>query len=373
MTVDILRRFDFYRSHEGHGRGERIPLVHKRPRSSLAVAKAMQYEDMLSDLERAMRDGDTQRARQFAAELGMLGEELRNQPGLAEYLEKGRFGAAARERLRRKYISEYVMLRGGAGPPEAAGDGTNGQTPTEYIPLTGPDGDYLSAMTDISVRHIFVQKVYCILCVQLVVTALIGGLTMSLLDGASEGVVTICFWLSFVIVMATMCIAACNPELMRNFPSNYAILCVFTLAESILVGAIGSRYTAESVLIVVVITAVVVFGLTLFACQTSYDFTGWGPYLLCALLVLCGLSFCFVIGALLGLANSPAFKALHLAFAGISALLFSFYIIHDTQLIMGGKHTTMFSIDDYCMAALSLYMDIIQLFLQILSMFGDRK
>lgn len=371
MTVDILRSFHFYRSHEGHGRGERIPLVHKRPRASLAVAKAMQYEDMLSDLDSAMRDGDTQRARQFAAELSMLGEELRNQPGLAEYLEKGRFGAATRERLRRKYISEYVMLRGGAGPPEAAGGAINGQT--EYTPLTGPDGEYLSEMTDISVRHTFVQKVYAILCVQLVATALIGGLTMYLLDGASQGVLTICFFLSFVVLMATMCISACNPELMRNFPSNYVILCVFTLAESILVGAIGSRYTAESVLIVVVITAVVVFGLTLFACQTSYDFTGWGPYLLCALLVLCGLSFCFVIGALLGLANSPAFKALHLVFAGISALLFSFYIVHDTQLIMGGKHTTMFSIDDYCMAALALYMDIIQLFLQLLSLFGDRK
>lgn len=367
MSTEILKNFGFYRQVPGHGRSERLPLIQKRPRQALAVAAAMQYEDILSDLERAMREGDTPKVRELAVHLSTLGEELRQQPGLAEYLEKGGYGAAARERLRKKYISEYVMLRGGAGPPEASPDGVDG------APLADPGTEYLSELTDAAVRHGFVQKVYAILFVQLVITAVIGGVTMSLLDGVSESLVSVLFWLSFVMLIATMCICACNPELMRSFPANYAILLVFTMAESILVGIIGTRYTAESVLIVVVITAVVVLGLSIFACQTSYDFTGWGPYLLCALLVLCGVSFCFMIGALLGMASSPAFKALHLMFAAFGALLFSFYIIHDTQLIMGGKHTTMFTVDDYCMAALALYMDIIQLFLHLLALFGDRK
>merc|ERR1719163_729781 len=100
-------------------------------------------------------------------------------------------------------------------------------------------------------------------------------------------------------MISVMCVMCCRPDLMRSYPANYAILFVFTIAESILVGFIGTKYTQESVLIVAGITALVVLGLSLFACQTTYDFTGWGPYLLCVLLVLCGLSFAFVIAAMM--------------------------------------------------------------------------
>jgi protein lifeguard len=59
--------------------------------------------------------------------------------------------------------------------------------------------------------------------------------------------------------------------------------------------------------------------------------------------------------------------------AGI-LLLFSVYIVYDTQLIVGGEHRKLsFSIDDYAFAALMLYVDIIQLFLSILELFGERR
>jgi hypothetical protein len=43
------------------------------------------------------------------------------------------------------------------------------------------------------------------------------------------------------------------------------------------------------------------------------------------------------------------------------------YLVYDTQLIVGGNHRKhQFSIDDYAMAAICLYIDIIQLFLMFL-------
>jgi len=362
-----------------HGKSECIPLVPKRSRPLLSVAEAMQYEEVLSDLECAMREVHTEQVHELMAQLNQLSERLRQQPGLAAYLERGRYGSAARERLKKEYISRYVLLRGG-GPtdqerwtPEAPPDSTQMDNQMEKAPLTDPGDGYLTELTDQAVRHGFIQKVYGILCAQLLLTTLIGGLTMSQLGDASEGLVRACFFLSLIIMIGTMCVCMCNPGLMRTYPINYVILLVFTLAESVLVGFVGAQYTAESVLIVVCITALVVFGLSLFACQTSYDFSGWGPYLLCALLVMCGLSFCFLIAALLGMASSPAFQTMRLVFAGFGAMLFSFYIVYDTQLIMGGKHKNMFAIDDYCMAAMSLYIDIIQLFLYLLELFGGRK
>ena len=64
----------------------------------------------------------------------------------------------------------------------------------------------------------------------------------------------------------------------------------------------------------------------------------------------------------------------HKLYAGMGAMLFSMYIVYDTQLIMGGKSRQFqYSLDDYCIAALNIYVDIIQLFLYLLQLFGDRR
>ena len=61
------------------------------------------------------------------------------------------------------------------------------------------------------------------------------------------------------------------------------------------------------------------------------------------------------------------------AFAAIGACVFSLFIVYDTQLILGGNHAQQFGIDEYVFAALNLYVDIIQLFLMLLRLFGNRE
>ena len=54
---------------------------------------------------------------------------------------------------------------------------------------------------------------------------------------------------------------------------------------------------------------------------------------------------------------------LSIIYSSLGAVLFSFYIIYDTQLIIGGKHKKyQYSPDDYVFATLSLYLDIINMF-----------
>merc|ERR1719310_1715373 len=170
-----------------------------------------------------------------------------------------------------------------------------------------------------------------------------------------------------------MCVFMCCPDTMRKTPLNYILLLAFTLAESVLVGFVSIQYTTESVLIVLGITALVVCALTLFACQTSYDFTGLGPYLFCAVMVLMGFGFLLMIGSWMGV-GYEAMRGYRLCYAACGALIFSMYIVYDTQLIVGGKHKKFqFGVDDYAMAAISLYIDIVQLFLMLLQMFGQRR
>jgi len=232
-------------------------------------------------------------------------------------------------------------------------------------------------LSDANIRHGFIRKVYGILCAQLILTTALGGVVMTYgepLQKSNPTALMFLLWGSLVVSIAMMCVFICSPKLMRQSPTNYIILLIFTLAESVMVGFVCIQYTKESVLIVTAVTAFVVFGLTVFACQTSYDFSGAGPYLFGAVLVLMAMGLVFCIGSALGLAGSPAFQALRMVYAGLGAIIFSFYIVYDTQLIVGGKHQkAQFGVDDYCMAAISLYIDIIQLFLFLLELFGTRK
>ena len=54
-----------------------------------------------------------------------------------------------------------------------------------------------------------------------------------------------------------------------------------------------------------------------------------------------------------------------LAISTFAVILYGFYLIYDTQLIMGGKQHAL-SMDDYILGALMLYIDIITLFLELL-------
>lgn len=235
----------------------------------------------------------------------------------------------------------------------------------------------LRNITDKAVRHGFIRKVYGILTVQLSVTTAVAALIMKVgepLVKSNPREIMFLYYLSLAGTIGVMCVLCCAPGLMKTSPQNYIILFIFTLCESVLVGFITLQYTVGSVLFVTAITAFVVFGLTLFACQTKYDFTGMGPYLFAALLVLSGFGFCLMIASWTGLAGTAGFETLRMVYAAGGALLFSFYIVYDTQLIVGGNHKkNQFDVDDYCFAALMLYLDIINLFLYLLQLFGDRR
>ena len=56
-------------------------------------------------------------------------------------------------------------------------------------------------------------------------------------------------------------------------------------------------------------------------------------------------------------------------------LIFSLYIVYDTQTIVGGEHKNLqFDMDDYVLAALVIYLDIINLFILLLQLLqGGRR
>ena len=69
----------------------------------------------------------------------------------------------------------------------------------------------------------------------------------------------------------------------------------------------------------------------------------------------------------------PQNKYLQMVYGGVGALLFSMYLVYDTQMMMGGDHKYSISPEEYVFASLALYLDIINIFLFVLRLVGLAK
>mmetsp|Transcript_27335 Transcript_27335/g.78720 ORF Transcript_27335/g.78720 Transcript_27335/m.78720 type:complete len:266 (-) Transcript_27335:97-894(-) len=225
-----------------------------------------------------------------------------------------------------------------------------------------------------NIRSGFIQKVYSLLSVQLAMTLGIG-LYMHL--NIPQDWVASHIWVYFIIFIVLFSAfgillgaTCCCPQVLRGFPSNYIFLFTFTALMSVVVGFVCTVYTGPSVLMAVATTSIVFMCLTAYACCTKSDFTGMRPYLIAALNCLCTFSLVIWVWSFF----APLPRALRMVYAFVGVILFCFHIVYDTQLIVGGRHKKFqFGIDDYVLAAVTIYLDIINLFLNILQLLGSRN
>ena len=218
------------------------------------------------------------------------------------------------------------------------------------------------------VRQCFIKKVYGILSVQLLVTVLIASPFVVMDQNKVARFIFDNMWLFYLSMVTSLCVVvlfACIPSLMTQVPVNYLLLTLFTIAEGVSVGMISSLYTTTSVVSTLGLVAAVVLALSAFAANTKVDLTKslW-PYLVAATVVM--------MGAGLVLLFFPSHTGM-LIYSTAGALLFSVYIVFDTQMILGGKSSMQFGVDDYVAAAIALYVDIISLFIYLLQLFGEQR
>ncbi|ERS96935.1 hypothetical protein HMPREF1624_06262 [Sporothrix schenckii ATCC 58251] len=214
------------------------------------------------------------------------------------------------------------------------------------------------AEATVSIRNQFVRKVYAILTIQLLVTSALGAVSF-LSEGYRKWIQTHPA-LVFVSLFGAMGFLGLTYWKRKSYPANLLFLAGFTVLEAYSISVIVSFYEASIVLNAVVLTAGIFVFLTLFACQTKYDFTSWMPYLFGALwaLILFGFMAMFF----------PYSSTTELIYGGITALIFSGYILVDTQMVLRKHH-----VEEEIAAAISLYLDIINLFLAILRILNSQQ
>ncbi|TVU41728.1 hypothetical protein EJB05_15273, partial [Eragrostis curvula] len=145
--------------------------------------------------------------------------------------------------------------------------------------------------------------------------------------------------------------------LRKRHPINMFLLALFTVCMSFSVGL--GCLSAKGIIIIEAasLTFVVVFGLTLYtfwAAKRGHDFSFLGPFLVAATLIL----------MLYGLVQFllPMGKVATTVYGCVAALVFSGFIIYDTDNLIK-RH----SYDEYVTAAISLYLDIINIFMSIVT------
>ncbi len=145
---------------------------------------------------------------------------------------------------------------------------------------------------------------------------------------------------------------------------NLAVLFGFTFVSGLTITPLlssvfnmpsGASIVAQAFLM----TSVAFGGISMFALTTKRDFSGVGKMLIIALIIL-------VVGSISNIfIGSPI---LQLGISMVGALLFSAFILYDTQQIVKGGFSTPIE------AAISLYLDFLNLFislLQILAAFNS--
>lgn len=138
------------------------------------------------------------------------------------------------------------------------------------------------------------------------------------------------------------------------------LLFAFTFVTGLTLGPILSYYVAVGSSAIIAqafgITAVTFGALTIFAFRTNKDFSFLGKPLLITLVVI-------VIASLINMFifKSPMFSVL---ISAACAFLFSLYILFDTQMIIRGQY------DSPILAAVALYLDILNFFIAILNILG---
>ena len=154
----------------------------------------------------------------------------------------------------------------------------------------------------------------------------------------------------------------CCKEFSRRVPINYILLVVWTICQSYMVATCCSFYDKNVVMTSAILTLGATIALTLYAFSTKDDFTFLG-----------GMLFIVSVLLLLSVILSIFFRSfINTLYCFLCVFAYSIYLVYDTQLLLGNLGIS-YEIDDYIIASLNIHLDIIQIFLSILQLLGNKK
>ena len=228
--------------------------------------------------------------------------------------------------------------------------------------------DYQNQNQYVSVEHGFMSKVYSWLCAGLAVSAGVSYYIMNTPEllhkmnssfGLMIGLMVVMFGLIFYISFrfATM-----------SYASIVFCFGLFTVIQGIFLAPILNHYTNASIVNVFITAALMFLSMAIYGSVTKTDLSSMGNILRMGLwgLIICGLVNMFLHSSMLDTIMSAC---------GVG--IFTMLIAYDVQMLKKMSQQAMMHPQDVekfaVMGALNLYLNMINLFLYLLRLFGEEK
>ena len=198
-------------------------------------------------------------------------------------------------------------------------------------------------------RLVFIKKVYSLLALSMV-TAAVGAYLGS---GPLLLLVAPNLMLFFILEFALIIFAS---FVSRKPGLNMLALFSFTTISGLTLGPLLYRVGPSIAMEAFALTAITFASLTLYVVFSKKDFSFMSGFLMTGLIVV-------IAGGILNIfIGSPI---MHFVMSGASVLLFSGFILYDTSNIL-----RYYSTDEHVSATLALYLDVLNLFIALLSILG---
>lgn len=166
----------------------------------------------------------------------------------------------------------------------------------------------------------------------------------------------------FIMLLITFAPLLMATRVRTQFPANVGFVLLFTLVEGVAIApfiAFYGRQNPDLIWQAGTLTLTTFGVLTAYAWLSKRDFSAWGSFFVVGLWVLIGTS-------LLNLFFQSSLASLWIA--GATVLVFSGLLIFDTWRLRN-----VYGPDDYVMAAVQIYLDLINMFLAIVQLLGGGR
>lgn len=206
-------------------------------------------------------------------------------------------------------------------------------------------------------RATLVRRTYSLVLVSVLVTMV--GATFGLSQPRLMAAVWAHPFISFLCMIAPLLLAT---RKQADFPINIGLVFLFNVVVGVTISPVLDHYgrTQPGLIGQAAVLTIGAFGiLTVYAFVSRRDFSAWGSFLMVGLWVLIGtmlLNFFFQ--------NT----AVDLWLASVTVLLFSGLLVFDTWRLRNR-----YGPDDYVGASVQIYLDLLNIFMAILRLTGNRR
>lgn len=214
--------------------------------------------------------------------------------------------------------------------------------------------------SDVTSLQLYMRRVYNYMATGIGLSALTSYLVVTVPALNALFIGTPLYW---VALLAPLVMIFFMNSWLRNTTAANAQLWFWTfcILEGIGLTVIAMLYTPGSMFQIFLVTSAMFGGISLWAYTTSKDLSGWGSFLLMALIGL-------IVVMVFNIFIANAMTSILISIAAV--LLFSALIAYDTQRIRADFLSHGEAGNSAIFGALALYLDFLNLFIHLLHLFG---